>query len=302
MLDQAEVLSQAQSCFGRSCELERIERFVDGVHKQTFDVRLRNPSNKCLLIVWNNDRNYFLEREAAGFEEPHSDAIAPHAFRAHTQYLSDLGVNVPQILHFDQFRSGHYFAFVELIVGSDYDSLRAQASWKSRSRVPSNLSGQVKRLHGVARDYPGRVSDGHVTDGPSLLEESLEVARIELGATADSEPFVAEHHDRILDTLEELRAAIQPRETFRLLHGELDPSHILVSDEDQRVYLVDIEGVSFGDLESEHVFLKWRFSEEDYQYLARGDFDQDRLTYYKLLMHVSLVYAGSRLLIREYPE
>ena len=60
------------------------------------------------------------------------------------------------------------------------------------------------------------------------------------------------------------------------------------------------EGIGFGDLESEHAFLRWRFSEADYRYLARDDLDQDRLAYYKLRMHVSLVYAGSRLLLRGY--
>lgn len=118
---------------------------------------------------------------------------------------------------------------------------------------------------------------------------------------SETEPFIARNRQRIEDVLTELRAVIKPRGGYRLLHGELDPGHILVSDADRTVYLVDIEGLGFGDVEGEHTFLKWRFSSEDYQYLARDDLDQARMDYYKLLMHISHVYAGSRLLMRGHP-
>jgi len=301
MVDEHEVLSHARACFGSRCELESLERFVGGVRKQTFYVQLGRPSIRCLFIVWRSDASYFVEREVAGFERSQSDAVAPHAFRRHTEYLTELGLNVARILHFGQLESGHHFAFVERIDGPDYGMFRAVATPADREVVLESLAGQVRQLHAVERAYPGGVLDDRADVRASPLDESFDVALVELRAAAETEPWVAEHHDRILRALGELRAAVRPRETFNLLHGELDPSHILVRSEDHVVYLVDIEGIGFGDLESEHAFLIWRFSEEDYRRLARDDLDQGRLAYYKLRMHVSLIYAGSRLLMREHP-
>ncbi len=236
------------------------------------------------------------EREEAGFEESQSDAIAPHAFRAHTEYLANLDVNVPRMLHFGQLESGHHFAFVEHIEGSDYNRLRVDASPDARASVLREFARQVHVVHAVERGYPG----GVLVSKPPLppLDESFDVSLVELRAAAQTEPFITETHDLIREALGALRAAVTPRETYRLLHGELHPSHILVRESDDAVYLLDIEGIGFGDLESEHTFLKWCFSEKDYEYLACSDLDERRLAYYKLQMHIS----GSRLLRRNYPD
>jgi aminoglycoside phosphotransferase (APT) family kinase protein len=301
MVDRPELLSHARARFGSSCELETVEKFVGGVRKQTFRVQLRNPSVRFLFAVWDREKSYFPERETAGFEGSHSDVNAPHAFHAHTEYLLGVGINVPQILHFDRLESGHYFAFVELIEGSDYGTFGLAASSGEKQLVLNNLSGQVRRLHSEVRSYPGGVFEDYSADRLSPQDESCDVALVEIEAAAESEPWVAQHQEAIAEKLAGLRAAIEPRHEFRLLHGELDPGHILVRGDDLRVYLVDIEGLGFSDLEGEHAFLKWRFSEEDYRYLARDDLDQDRLDYYKFRMHISHVYAGSRLLLHEHP-
>lgn len=301
MIDRTEVLSLARASFGASCELDSLEGFVGGVRKQTFYVQLKYPTVRCLLIVWDSQSGYFLEREVAGFEESQSDSVAPHAFLKHTEYLNDLGVNVPPILHFGQAESGPHFAFVERIDGSDYGRFSARASPAERESVMKELARQVQIIHGVERAHPGGVFS---TASPHMrmpMDQRLDAALVELDATSETEPFIAKHRQRIQDALTELRAAIKPREGYRLLHGELDPSHILVRDKDHRVYLVDIEGVAFGDVEGEHTFLRWRFSPDDYCHLMRDDLDPARMDYYKLLMHVSHVYAGSRLLMREHP-
>ncbi len=296
-----EVLSQARTCFGSRCEVDRLDRFVRGAHKQTFDVHIRRPVIRCLLIVWAREVSYFSERETAKFEEAHSDTVAPHAFRAHTDYLLGLDINVPRIHHFGQLDSGHHFAFIEYVEGRDYNRFRVGKSAGARAGVLREFARQVLVLHEVERGFPGGVQ----ISGPprcTPLDESFDASLVELRAAALTETFITENHDRIRDALGALRATVKPRETYRLLHGELDPSHVLVRESDRAVYLVDIEGLGFGDLECEHTFLKWRFPAEDYDCLARKDLDERRLAYYKLQMHISLVYAGSRLLMRHYPD
>jgi len=78
-------------------------------------------------------------------------------------------------------------------------------------------------------------------------------------------------------------------------------SHVLVRESDQAVYFIDIEGIHFGDLESEHTFLQLIYG-ADYSYLVRADLDPARMAFYKFAMHVSLVYAGSCFMLRGFHD
>lgn len=297
----SEVEEHARQAFGASCEVESLRDFVAGVRKQTFVARLREPSLRVLLIVWQNLGQYFPEREAAGFEETQSDVVAPELFGAHTEQLLALGILVPRLLYSARLASGHAMAFVEWIDGVDFEGFVREASREERLPVLERLRAAIECLHSVERDFPGPLSP----ERPQLFvnpeDESMAVAEVELTSVAGTHPEVAAIAPRILDHLKGLRARIKPRSSFRLLHGELDPSHILIRRSDHGVFLVDIEGVRFGDVEAEHAFLRWRFAPEDYALLDRGDLDPVRLAFYMFRMHVSLVYAGSRLLMGGHP-
>ena len=51
---------------------------------------------------------------------------------------------------------------------------------------------------------------------------------------------------------------IIPRKKYSFIHYELGPNHVLADKEDN-IYLIDIDGMKFFDLEFEHSFLKFRF-------------------------------------------
>ena len=57
----------------------------------------------------------------------------------------------------------------------------------------------------------------------------------------------------------------------------------------------------YFDLEWEHVFLELRFG-DDYRILRRPGLDADRLSLYRLAMHLSLVAGPLRLLDGDYPD
>lgn len=297
----SEVAEHARQAFGASCGVESLTDFVAGVRKQTFVARLRDPSLRVLLIVWQNLGQYFPEREAAGFEESQSDVVAPELFRAHTEQLLALGILVPRLMYFARLASGHAMAFVEWIDGVDFEGLVLEVSRAQRFVVLERLRAAIDCLHDVERDFPGPLSAERRQSFVNPEDESMAVAEVEVTSVAATHPEVAAIAPRILDRLKRLRARINPCSSFRLLHGELDPSHILIRRSDHAVFLVDIEGVQFGDVEAEHAFLRWRFSPEDYALLDRGDLDPARLAFYTFRMHVSLVHAGSRLLMGKHP-
>jgi hypothetical protein len=93
---------------------------------------------------------------------------------------------------------------------------------------------------------------------------------------------------------------VRPRSEYGLIHGELGPDHVLVDRLGQPV-LIDIEGLMFFDAEWEHAFLRIRFGEH-YQWLDRGNLDEQRLAFYTLAMRLSLVAGPLRLLDGDFPD
>jgi len=306
-LDQMEVLTHVHQCFGTDCTIASLTQFKGGARKQVFFLQLHNPNTQCVMYLWHNAENYFAERVAGGFEETQTDDNAPALFLTNTAYLLEKGVNVPRVLYAGMMDSGHRFAFVEQISGSNFDKFAAEASESARQAVLVQISTQLAKLHALQRTYPGTLQDAPATQNKSPQNTTLDRALLEVAATAAARPVVAAHQAQISAKLQALHAQLAPRSTYHLLHGELAGSHVLVRQSDQAVnevdavYFVDIEGIHFADLESEHTFLQLIYG-ADYHYLARADLDPARMAFYKFAMHVSLVYAGSCFLLRGFHD
>ena len=93
---------------------------------------------------------------------------------------------------------------------------------------------------------------------------------------------------------------MQPRADYRLIHGELGPDHVLIDERGEPV-IIDIEGLMFFDVEWEHVFLRLRF-DEHYRSLREDGLDEERLRFYRLAMHLSLIAGPLRLLDGDFPD
>lgn len=291
--DPSDVLPHLQQCFGVNCQLLDVTQFKGGARKQIYFLTLHHPDTSCVLYLWHNRDNYFAERVAAGFEETQSDDNAPALFQAHTQLLRNHGVSTPAILSMGRLASGHHFALVERIKGGDFDNFVALATSVERQALCQQINEQLTQMHGLTRSYPGLPHEPFTEQYALPQERALQRALLEVNATAEVEAVVATHKAAICERLQNLRAQVAPRTSYNLLHGELPGGHVLVRASDRAVYFVDIEGIHYGDLESEHTFLKWVYAAEDYQYFARPDLEPARMAFYKFAMHVSLTYAGS---------
>ncbi|MEZ4712738.1 MAG: phosphotransferase [Caldilineaceae bacterium] len=290
--EPSELLVHLQQCFGVKCQLVDATRFRGGARKQVYFLMLHNPDTSCVLYLWHNTDNYFAERVAAGFEETQSDDKAPALFLAHTHLLQNHGVNTPAVLQTGKLANGHHFALVERIEGGDFDNFIASATPIERRDVCKRIHDQLIRMHGLTRSYPGLPHEPFTDHHELPQDRALQRALLEVHATAAAEAVVAARKAEICARLQALHAQVTPRTSYSLLHGELPGGHVLVRSSDQTVYFVDIEGIHFGDLESEHTFLNWVYAAEDYQYFARPDLEPARMTFYKFAMHISLTYAG----------
>jgi hypothetical protein len=96
------------------------------------------------------------------------------------------------------------------------------------------------------------------------------------------------------------RAAVQPRREFGLVHGELGPDHVLLTAATEPV-LIDIEGVTYFDVEWEHAFLRLRFDDADYSRLGLPAVDEARVAFYDLAQRISLVEGPLRIAETDFP-
>ncbi|OZV84022.1 hypothetical protein CA850_03690 [Micromonospora echinospora] len=158
---------------------------------------------------------------------------------------------------------------------------------RSRRLVPGDVA--------VVEDVRGGSLERLTVRDPDRAEPVLR----HLAAVARRVDRIAQVRDRLAGALRERCAVLAPRARFGLIHGELGPDHVLVDDHDEPV-LIDVEGAGYLDVEWEHAFLELRFGER-YHHLAVGGLDVDRLRFYRLALHLSLVEGPLRLLDGPFP-
>lgn len=163
------------------------------------------------------------------------------------------------------------------------------------------MAALLDTLHACTGPCFGKVAvvdNGGSSYGGSCTEVVVERALSDLAELTAREPRVTAVHAQLADWLGVLAARIHHR-TVRpaLIHGELGPDHVRVTP-DGDLALIDIEGLMYFDAEWEHVFLRLRFGRHYDALRTEGTeaLDANRLSLYRLAMHLSLVVGPLRLL------
>ncbi|WP_018220300.1 hypothetical protein [Salinispora pacifica] len=125
-------------------------------------------------------------------------------------------------------------------------------------------------------------------------------ARGHLDAAAARDARLADAHDRITDHLRRLRDAVTVRHDYRLIHGELGPDHVLVPPSGAPA-IIDIEGMTFFDVEWEHAWLQLRFGDA-YPTLQPVKLDPNRLEFYRFAQVLSLIEGPLRIADTDFPD
>jgi hypothetical protein len=285
--------------FGPTTGLRDLTRLLGGTSKGVYRLTL-DDTRTAILYVWNPAEDYW----PVTAPDPGADLFAagsgmtPFA-TAHAR-LEALGVRVPSVILIDGSRRHHPadLAVVEDVRGGTLESLLMRDPVAGRAALV-RLGEALRLMHGHTAPYPGR--DG-VRTGDHRSCEQIVLARAlhHLRGAAARVPRIAAVEDRLGYALRELAAAVVPRSSHGLIHGELGPDHVLIDDSGQPV-LIDIEGTMFFDIEWEHVFLQLRFREA-YPALRAPGLDERRLELYRLAMHLSLVEGPLRLLDGDFPH
>lgn len=303
----ADLAGPVRAGLGTARRITAVDRLRGASKKGVYRLRLDDGS-AVICYVWAADENYWpgkRSQSASGLADPFSDASGAGLFAASHAELTSLGVRVPELILLDRSRSA-YPADIALVEDVPGESLEQQltAGAPDTQQTMVMLGESLRAMHRHRGQRAGKVAwarSQQAAGQPQQPCEQLVLARAlrDLAESARLDGRVAAVRERLEQLLGCLRAAVSPRERLGLVHGELGPDHVLVSNDGAPV-LIDIEGLMFFDVEWEHVFLQLRFGKH-YGQLAAGDLDDARLRLYRLAMHLSLV-AGPLQVEPDFPD
>lgn len=288
-----------RAAFGER-ELVSVERLSGGSKKGVYRLRLDDRTTS-IAYVWNADEDYWPDAGSQDQGDPFGHATGVDLFETAHAALSAIAVRVPRVVMLDRSRSllAGDVAVLEDVRGGTLEALCERHPQRAR-HVLARLGNAVRAMHNSQCDRYGRPGTDRADGTEPTKHVVLRRALGHLTTAAARVDRIAAVEHRLLDLLHERHAAVAPRATYGLIHGELGADHVLVDDNDEPV-LIDIEGVMYFDIEWEHVFLELRFG-DNYPHLRSDDLDSDRLRFYRLAMYLSLVAGPLRLLDGDFPD
>jgi hypothetical protein len=293
-------------------QLASLTRLAGGSKKGVYWLVLADESS-VLLYVWREAENYW----PAGPQivgDPFADASGARDFKACHAILAAAGVRIPAIFELD-LSQRHYpadLALVEDLRGGTLEDLLARdpeaaarpmaelgATLRAMQDQRSTRFGKVAELGSVSSPLAGLPATACADDSAEAI--IMRRALAHLAAAAGMSPQLAAAQPAVASLVQARHAAVRPRREYGLVHGELGPDHVLVDDAGAPV-LIDIEGLTWFDVEWEHAFLRLRFGQADYARLELSAVDEARVAFYDLAQRISLVEGPLRIAATDYPE
>ncbi|WP_082198505.1 aminoglycoside phosphotransferase family protein [Bacillus sp. FJAT-26390] len=295
-LDLFDLQQYVKHALGAGYVVSRVENRFGGAQKVVYKVACTNHF-VCMLYVWDLSKNYFQQEIEA--ELINKQSYGCDLFESNQAFLSRNGIRTPQVLYLNKERDRYPFDFalVEYIDGLDAAHY-LDAETAVQEKVFGRLGTMLTKMHSLERDAFGKINDSSRAGKCHTLE--LENAKEQLAYAVNHISALQVNHGKLIDKLNELEAAIEPRARYSFIHGELGPDHVIVNDE-LEPYLVDLEGSMYYDVEYEHSFLEFRFGDA-YSYLDNARLDRSRMLFYKFYHHISCASGGLKLLHRGFPN
>ncbi|MGW4212350.1 phosphotransferase [Lentzea sp. NPDC004789] len=278
-LGVAELTDLAHAAYGRS--LREVARLHGGSKKGVYRLTL-DDGTTGIAYVWRASEDYWPEHEP---DPLFGNASGRDLFLTAHTVLSEAGMSVPRLVLVDQ----------DTVVVEDLGSEFLEKLLDTEAL--ERLWDDVEAMHARQSPRYGRPSALQPADAPPVPDVILQRALTHLEACCERVPRIAAERELLETELRQRHSVIEPRTSYGLVHGELGPDHVLVTD--GRPVLIDIEGVMFFDVEWEHAFLELRFGQ---YYRPAANLDPARMNLYRLAQHLSLVEGPLRLLDGDFPH
>ncbi|MGC5285042.1 phosphotransferase family protein [Micromonospora sp. DT231] len=287
---------------GSARRLTTLDRLAGGSKKGVYRLRLDDQTT-VILYVWAADENFWPASPTVP-DDPFTDASGADLFAINHAALTAAGVRVPRLLMLD--RGGRYLpsdiALVEDVGEVTLEALMARDPVAAAAPL-STLGDSLRRMHTTLGSHFGKlaaISRGEAAQARCAEDVVADRALGHLDAVATRDARLADAHDRVVAHVRHLRGAVSARQVYGLVHGELGPDHVFVTPANEPA-LIDIEGLTYFDVEWEHAWLRLRFGDA-YPALRPVDLDPHRLEFYRYAQVLSLIEGPLRIAETDFPN
>ncbi|MER5457638.1 phosphotransferase [Micromonospora sp. NPDC002389] len=288
--------------WGADRRLTALHRLTGGSKKGVYRLHLDDHAT-AILYVWASSENYWPPVSGVP-DDPFTDASGVDLFATNYAAITAAGVRTPRLLMLD--RDGRHLgsplALVEDVGGVTLETLMARDPAAAVTPL-STLGEALRRMHTTRGSRYGKltaIASGAASQSRSTEDVVQERALGHLDAAAVRVARLADARDRVAGHVRDLRSAVTARQEYGLVHGELGPDHVLVTACGEPA-LIDIEGLTYFDVEWEHAWLQMRFG-DDYRALRPVDLDLDRLELYRYAQVLSLIEGPLRIADTDFPN
>lgn len=298
-MDSADLQDYIKKVFGTDYIVSNDSRMYGGAQKVVYKIDCVNGFS-CVLYVWDLSHNYF--KEEILNNDINRQSYGSDLFEMNNKYLLQHGIRTPLLYDLDKRKEQYPFdyALVEYVDGQKAEFYFEHPDSRVRDQVFQQVGDMITRMHSQVRPVYGKVYGNEISTGGNCHHIQLENAKLQLSFASQHVESIQINQDKLLNIMYELESRIRPRHEYGFIHGELGPDHILVNDK-LEPFLIDIEGGMFFDIEHEHSFLELRFG-DFYRYVKNNAIDSDRMIFYRLHHHLSLISGGLKLLHRGFPD
>ncbi|GII23874.1 phosphotransferase family protein [Planosporangium mesophilum] len=288
--------------FGADRRLTALDRLTGGTKKGVYRLRL-DDATTAILYVWAAGENYWPPSPTVT-DDPFTDACGAELFAVSHAALTAAGVRIPRLFMLD--RDGRYLG-ADIALVEDAGALRLEALMErdpvAAAAPLSALGDTLRRMLTATGPHYGKlalIARGEASQTRRTEDIIVNRALSHLDAAAARDARLADAYHRIVAHVRDLGAAITPRATYGLVHGELGPDHVLVTPGGEPV-MIDFEGLTHFDVEWDHAWLQMRFGDA-YPALRPVDLDADRLALYQYAQVLSLIEGPLRIADTDFPD
>jgi hypothetical protein len=304
--DASQLVGVVQEVFGADRSIVGVDRLAGGTKKGVYRVALDDRTS-TVVYVWSAEEDYWdglLPDSSNDSESVFAHSSGIDLFEAATRRLEAVGVRSPRLLFTD--RSQRLYpgeiAVAEDVTGGTLQTLLDTDPDAGQATL-GQLAEMVRAMHRYRAPAFGKVAfvdGGGVSKGGTCETAHLEHALTNIADAAARDVRAAAGRGQLEDKLRTLYATVEPRSEFGLVHGELCAEHTLVGPQGEPV-LIDIEGLTYFDVEVDHTWMRMRF-QEHYPPLRNPDLDPVRMKYYQYTMHLDLVGGPMRIAEGDFPH
>jgi Phosphotransferase enzyme family len=295
-----------RAAFGSIRTLDAVARLAGGSQKGVYRLTM-DDGTTAIAYLWEDSENFWPDWPGVGDRaDQFTNSDGAELFEAAHGRLASLGLRVPKIYLLDRDHL-HYradIALVEDFPGEDLLALYERdpiAAAPVLARLREGLTA-MRHYRGTSPGNVGHVDAGGQSYWPTCEDGALDFALRCLAEAARRDSRIFDINTQLEDRLREMAAAVRPRAEYSVVHGELGLDHVLV-DGDGNPVIVDIENLMYFDVEWEHAHMKIRLDDDGWaRTVGVEGLDEDRLAFYKLTQHLSLIAGPLRLLEGDFPD